>query len=487
MTDVRVRFAPSPTGTLHIGSARTALYNYLFARHLRGTMVLRIEDTDLKRSQHAFEESIIRDLHWLGLRADEGPDVGGVYGPYRQSERAPLYEAGVQRLLDTGWAYHCFCTQERLDALKQEQLERGEMPKYDRRCLGLAPEVVRQRLAAGEEVTIRFQVPPGDVSFDDSIHGSIAFSSDVIGDFIIKRSDGGFAYNYAVVIDDAGMKITNVVRGEDHITNTARQIMLFNALGEPVPTYAHHSLIHGADGGKLSKRHGATSIGEFRDMGYLDSAVVNYLALLSWHPTDDREKLSLDEIVAEFDISRVSRSPAIFDIDKLNWLNGLYIRELPVAELAEHVRPYLHEEGMEFAPVQREIVAAAIQANLVVLEEAPKYAQVFVEEFDLADTPYYDVLAQDGVDEVFATLAGLLDPVAAEFLDLDQARDLLRALVESCKERGIKGKLIYQPVRIAFSGRDQGPDLLYLLAGLGRSRVLARLAAGRAFIAARLR
>ena len=486
MTDVRVRFAPSPTGTLHIGSARTALYNYLYARHLGGTMVLRIEDTDLKRSQHAFEESIVRDLHWLGLRADEGPDVGGAYGPYRQSERGALYEAGVRRLLETGWAYHCFCTQERLDALKAEQLARGEMPKYDRHCLGLSTEVVERRLAAGEEATIRFKVPPGEVSFNDLIHGPITFSSDVIGDFIIKRTDGGFAYNYAVVIDDAGMKITTVVRGEDHITNTARQMMLFRALDEPVPEYAHHSLIHGADGGKLSKRHGATSIGEFRDMGYLDSAVVNYLALLSWHPPDEREKLTLDEIVGEFDISRVSRSPAIFDIDKLNWLNGLYIRELAASELAERVRPYLREEGMEFAPVQREIVAAAIQANLVVLEEAPKYAQVFVDEFALAATPYYDVLAQDGVDEVFATLSGLLEPLDREYLDVEEARGLLRALVESCKQRGIKGKLIYQPLRIALSGRDQGPELFYLLAGLGRSRVMTRLAAGREFIVARL-
>ena len=361
------------------------------------------------------------------------------------------------------------------------------MPKYDRLCLGLAADVVQQRLGGGEQATIRFKVPPGEVSFNDLIHGPITFSSDVIGDFIIKRSDGGFAYNYAVVIDDAGMRITHVVRGEDHITNTARQMMLFRALGEPVPEYAHHSLIHGADGGKLSKRHGATSIGEFRDMGYLDAAVVNYLALLSWHPPDEREKLTLEEIVAEFDISRVSRSPAIFDVDKLNWLNGLYIRELPVEELAELVRPYLREEGMEFAPGQREMVTAAIQAKLVVLEEAPKYAQVFVGDFDLADTPYYDVLAQEGVEDVFATLSGLLTGVGEEYLDLEEARDLLRVLTESCKKRGIKGKLIYQPVRIALSGRDQGPELFYLLAGLGRTRVLARLALGREFIATKLR
>ncbi len=383
MSNVRVRFAPSPTGTLHVGSARTALYNFLFARHLDGTMVLRIEDTDLKRSRREHEESIVRDLHWLGLRADEGPDIGGAYGPYRQSERTGLYEAGVERLLESGAAYRCFCSQERLEALKEEQLSRGQMPKYDRLCLHLPPETVAARLAAGEEATVRFSVPAGDVSFVDLIHGPITFSSDVIGDFIVKRSDGGFAYNYAVVIDDAGMKITHVVRGEDHITNTARQLMLYDALGEPAPIYAHHSLIHGPDGGKLSKRHGATSIGEFRDMGYLSTAVVNYLALLSWHPGDEREKFLLSELVEAFDMSRVSKSPAIFDPDKLNWLNGIYMRELPPAELAELVRPYLHEEGLEFADGQREVMAAAIQANLVVLEDAPHFAKVFADDLVL--------------------------------------------------------------------------------------------------------
>ena len=334
MNEVRVRFAPSPTGTLHIGSARTALYNYLFARHYGGTMVLRIEDTDLKRSVREHEQSIVRDLAWLGLQADEGPDVGGPYGPYRQSERTALYEAGIQKLLDTGSAYRCFCPQERLEQLKADQLGRGEMPKYDRCCAALTRDEVAARLSAGEEATVRFRVPDGDVTFEDMIHGSITFSSDVIGDFIVKRTDGGFSYNYAVVIDDSGMKITNVIRGEDHITNTARQLMLYRALGEPAPTYAHHSLIHGPDGGKLSKRHGATSIGDFMGLGFLSAAVVNYLGLLSWHPGDEREKFTLAELVDEFTMERVSKSPAIFDIDKLKWLNGLYMRELAPAELS---------------------------------------------------------------------------------------------------------------------------------------------------------
>ncbi len=248
MSTVRVRFAPSPTGSLHIGSARTALFNFVFARHQGGVFVLRIEDTDMKRSLQVHEHSITRDLHWLGLSADEGPDVGGAYGPYRQSERAHIYEEGVLRLLAEGHAYRCFCSQERLDALKEDQLARGRMPKYDRRCLGLTEEEVQQRLAAGEQATVRFRIPQGQVDYQDMIRGRLSFSADVIGDFIIKRTDGGFSYNYAVVMDDMGMKITHVIRGEDHVTNTARQLLLFQAFGVEPPTYAHHSMIHAPDG-----------------------------------------------------------------------------------------------------------------------------------------------------------------------------------------------------------------------------------------------
>jgi len=485
MSDARVRFAPSPTGTLHIGSARTALYNYLFARHLGGTMVLRVEDTDLKRSRHEHELSIVRDLHWLGLQADEGPDVGGSYGPYRQSERGELYEAGIQKLLASGATYRCFCSQERLDELKAAQLAAGKMPKYDRSCLTLSADEVETRLDAGEEATVRFRVPKGDITFDDLIHGPITFSSDVIGDFIVRRTDGGFAYNYAVVIDDAGMRITHVVRGEDHITNTARQLMLYQALGEQAPVYAHHSLIHGADGGKLSKRHGATSIGEFRDMGYLSASVVNYLALLSWSSGDEREKFTLDELVAEFDMKRVSKSPAIFDLDKLNWLNGLYIRELSPEQLAEAVRPYLREAELEFEEGQRDVVAGAIQSNLVVLGDAPTYAEIFADEPILTASSFLEALHEPGADAVLAMLAHELESRDREYFSPDQARTILKVVADECKERGIKGKSIYKPLRVALTARDQGPELFYLVAGLGRSRIMARLRTAMSYVAQR--
>jgi nondiscriminating glutamyl-tRNA synthetase len=485
MNEVRVRFAPSPTGTLHIGSARTALYNYLFARHLGGTMVLRIEDTDLKRSVREHERSIVRDLAWLGLQADEGPDVGGPFGPYRQSERTALYEAGVQKLLDTGWAYRCFCTQERLEQLKAAQLARGEMPKYDRCCSALTGKDVAERLASGEEATVRFRVPEGEISFQDMIHGPIAFSSDVIGDFIIKRTDGGFAYNYAVVIDDAGMKISHVIRGEDHITNTARQLVLYQALGEPAPTYAHHSLIHGPDGGKLSKRHGATSIGDFMGLGFLSAAVVNYLGLLSWHPSDEREKFTLSELVTEFDMTRVSKSPAIFDIDKLKWLNGIYMREFPAAELSELVRPYLDAAGLVFAPGQRDVVSAAIQANLVTLCDAPEFAEIFHAPVALEQLEEARALLEPNVDAVLALVAAGVAAFPEEYVEPDAARALLRSAVEDCKTKGIKGKAIYHPLRVALSGREQGPELFYLVAGLGKGLILERLEAAQAYIVSR--
>jgi nondiscriminating glutamyl-tRNA synthetase len=484
MSKPRVRFAPSPTGSLHIGSARTALYNFLYAKRNQGTMVLRIEDTDLKRSLTLHDRSILDDLAWLGLHADEGPEVGGPFGPYRQSERAGLYEAAVVKLLEEDKAYLCFCPQEQLDQLKEQQLARGEMPKYDRRCECLSHEETQARLAAGEKAAIRFRVPQGSVTFDDLIHGPITFSSDVIGDFIIKRTDGGYAYNFAVVVDDAGMAITDVIRGEDHITNTARQMMLFDALGKPAPRYGHHSLILAPDGSKLSKRHGATSIGDFKSLGYLSAAIVNYLALISWHPADEREKFSMSELIQEFDITRVSKSPAIFDIQKLNWLNGLYIRELGATELYAFVEPYLADAGIQLDPGQREIVSEAIQANLVVLTDAPKYAGLFVEDGDLTGCACVEKLLAPGTDVLIDLAREAFAALPAEYVPAEQARDVLRALVEQAKAQGLKGKSIFQPLRVALSARDEGPELFYLVGGLGRSKIMARLDAAAAYVAA---
>ncbi len=297
---VRVRFAPSPTGTLHIGSARTALYNFLVARHAGGAFVVRIEDTDAARSEERFERAILDDLAWLGLDWDEGPDRGGPYGPYRQAERVPIYRRAADDLVAAGLAYPCFCSQERLDTLRAAAHAAGRPPRYDGRCRALEPAAVQERLAAGEPAALRFAVPAGDVRFDDVIRGPITIGSEQIGDFIILRSDHLPSYNFAAVVDDAAMAITHVIRGDDHLTNTARQELLRRALypGAAAPVYAHHAMILAPDGGKLSKRHGATAVGDYRSLGYLPQAIVNYLALLSWSHGDD-EVLGIERLVAE--------------------------------------------------------------------------------------------------------------------------------------------------------------------------------------------
>lgn len=488
---VRVRFAPSPTGTLHIGSARTALYNYLFARHSGGSLILRIEDTDAARSKPEHEESIIADLAWLGLNWDEGPDTGGAFGPYRQSERlkAGVYHESARRLLESGRAYHCFCSQERLEELKQENLARGEMPRYDRCCAAISRDEAETRIAAGEAATIRFRVPDHPVVVEDIIHGRIDFSHEVLSDFIIIRSDGGVSYNFAVVVDDAAMEITHVIRGEDHLTNTARQLLVFEALDARPPLYAHHSLIMGPDGGKLSKRHGATAVGDFKDMGYLPRAIINYLALLSWSPGEEREKLTLAEMEQEFDLTRVSKSPAIFDVAKLNWLNGLYIRDLDAAALGEELGPFVDagEVARELTPGQLAVAEAAVQTQLVTLADAPGQIEELFTMAPLAGTEELTEISDEhagAVIELAAARTGEL-PSAAE-LDPENpdaavttTREWINSLKKECKDREIPPKRLFRTLRIAITGRSSGPELPFLLAALGRDEVLARLNAAR--------
>lgn len=489
----RVRFAPSPTGTLHVGSARTALYNYLFARHQGGSFVLRVEDTDAARSTREFEESIIADLAWLGLRWDEGPDAGGGFGPYRQSERsaAGVYRGQAERLLDAGLAYHCFCSQERLDDVKKRCLIRGEMPRYDRACAGISREDAEARIAAGEAATIRFRIPEREVVIDDLIHGDTRFSSGVLGDFIILRSDGVASYNFAVVVDDIAMAITHVIRGEDHLTNTARQVLVFEALGAEPPAFAHHSLIMGPGGGKLSKRHGATSVGDFRKMGYLAPAIINYLALLSWSPGEEREKLPLAEMEREFDLGRVSKSPAIFDIQKLNWLNGLYIRELGREELHAAVEPFLGGVADLFAAGQLVVAEAAVQTAMVTLTDAPGLVEDFFTMAELgAEEDSVEIKDSEAVAVIDLAIAAAdrlrgAGEFTAEDLDavLGEAKAFVNSLKKECKQQDIPPKRLYRTLRIALTGRTSGPEVPFLLAGLGRGTVIERLEAARRFAA----
>src|SRR5215510_5864634 len=304
---MKLRFAPSPTGQLHVGNARTALFNWLLARGHDGTFILRIEDTDAERSTRESESAILRDLRWLGLDWNEGPDIGGGHGPYRQSERLHLYTSYANELLAGGHAYYCFCAAQKLEDDRRKDLAAGRPPKYRGTCRDLSPDEARRRLDGGERAVVRFRVPPNmDVAFQDMVRGEVAFNSDVIGDPVLVRSDGRPAYNFAVVVDDALMEVTHVIRGEDHISNTPRQILLYEALGHPPPLFAHLSLVLGPDHAPLSKRHGATSVAEFRERGYLPEALVNYLALLGWSPGESEEVVDVAEMARRFDLERVT-------------------------------------------------------------------------------------------------------------------------------------------------------------------------------------
>src|SRR5882724_589366 len=348
---VRVRFAPSPTGQLHVGNARTALFNWLLGRGAGGTFILRIEDTDAERSTRESEAAIVRDLRWLGLDWDEGPDIGGAHGPYRQSERLHLYQSYATELLGAGAAYYCFCSTAQLDAERQDALANGRPARYAGTCRKLSREQAEARIADGERPAIRFRVPEErDVIFNDAVRGDVRFQTDVIGDPVIVRADGTPAYNFAVVVDDALMEITHVVRGEDHISNTPRQILLYEALGFTPPAFGHLSMVMGPDHSPLSKRHGATSVAEFRSKGYLPEALVNYLALIGWSPGGNDELLPVDELARRFSLDAVGHSAGVFDEEKLAWANRHYLKIAEPARLAELSLPYFNDAGLPMTP-----------------------------------------------------------------------------------------------------------------------------------------
>lgn len=460
---MRVRFAPSPTGHLHVGNARTALFNWLLAHGKEGTFLLRIEDTDAERSTRESESSILEDLRWLGLDWDEGPDVGGLHGPYRQSERLHLYASYANELLAAGHAYYCFCSPARLDADRQADLAAGRPPRYAGTCRDLSLDEARVRMEAGERPVIRFKVPSGvEVSFHDVVRGDVAFQSEVIGDPVLVRSDGRPQYNFAVVIDDALMEVTHVIRGEDHISNTPRQVLIYQALGFTPPEFAHLSLVMGPDHTPLSKRHGATSVAEFRQRGYLPEALVNYLALIGWSPGDDQELLPIQELASRFALEDVGHSAGVFDIEKLSWMNRQYMKAAAPARLAAEAARYFAGRGYlrRRTDAAMDYLAAAILpmaiASVDRLEEIPDRVQ-FLFKFDpaaaLARPEVSAVLHEPGAREVIAAL-----PAAIEGPLVD--REAFRAMANRVKERtGQKGKALFHPIRIAFTGEGAGPEL----------------------------
>jgi len=460
---VRVRFAPSPTGALHVGNVRTAIFNWLFARGSGGTFVLRIEDTDVQRSTRQSEASMIDDLRWLGLDWDEGPDIGGAHGPYRDSERLHLYQSYATELLNAGAAYHCFCSPQQLDADRQAAVAAGRPALYSGTCSKLTPEEAQERIAAGERPAIRFRVPEErDVVFTDAVRGEVRFPGDVIGDPVIVRADGHPAYNFAVVIDDALMEITHVVRGEDHISNTPRQILMYEALGFTLPVFAHLALVLGPDHSPLSKRHGATSVAEFRAKGYLPESLVNYLALIGWSPGNDDELLPVDELARRFSLDRVGHSAGVFDEEKLAWANRHYLKMADPARIANLAVPFFADAGIRMTPDARglEFLATAMSmatSSVDRLNQIPaRLALLF--DYDaqaaLAAPGIRDEMTADGARSVAVALAEEL--ASAPRLD----RGKFRAVANQVKAKtGQKARALFHPIRIVLTGRAEGPEL----------------------------
>jgi len=477
-----VRFAPSPTGHLHVGNARTALFNWLFARQKNGTMVLRIEDTDVERSQARYEDQLIADLKWLGLDWDEGPDRGGPYAPYRQSDRLDLYREHAERLTRERKAYLCFCTEEDLQKERERvEAEHGQA-LYSGKCRAIDPDQAQQRRAAGESCAIRLRIPEHPIRFHDIVHGEVEFSNEVVSDPIIMRSSGMPVYNYVVVVDDALMKISHVIRGDDHLSNTPKQVALYEALGWPVPEFAHLSTILGADRERLSKRHGATSIANFRDMGVLPEALVNYLALLGWAPPGGtREIFTAQELVKEFSLERVTPSPAVFDMEKLYWLNRHYMKSWPIDDLASTGAWFFQKSGLIEAeaptwPGAHRVPAVHIADNLRLwlsrvvatftpyvdrLDQLPERAlRIF--HYDakaaLANPDNAEVLALPNTDAVIAGFTvKILEDESAQAGQLTSER--FKQLVNEVKaETDAKGKELFHPIRLMITGSHSGPD-----------------------------
>ncbi len=472
---VRVRFAPSPTGHLHVGGARTALFNWLFARHQGGTFVLRIEDTDAERSKDVYTRAIIDGLRWLGLDWDEGPEVGGDHGPYFQTQRMSLYREAVERLVQQGKVYHCFCTADTLSRMREEQAAAKQEIKYDGRCRSLSASDVQRRCQAGEPFVLRLRVDEKDpVTWNDLTKGPLSFAPELLDDLVVVKSDGFPTYNFAVVIDDVGMKITHVIRGEDHISNTPKQILIYRALGMTVPQFSHIPMILGADRSRLSKRHGATSVIDYKDLGYDPEALRNYLALLGWAPETKEEILTLDRMISLFSLDRVSTHGAIFNLEKLAWMNMEYTKKLTPETLLERVRPWLQKlPGFPGGYGDAELIkiAGLYRERMKTFNEIEAQAGWFFAdptEFDgkgmekARKTEGWKSLTQ----ELSAALQAQADYSAAAL------EPMVRGFAEQC---GRKAGEVIHLLRLALSGRTATPGMFEIMEILGRERTARRL------------
>jgi len=512
---IRVRIAPSPTGKLHFGTARTALFNYLFAKKNKGVFVLRIEDTDLKRSSPEFEKDIIESLKWLGIESSENPDAGGNYGPYRQSKRLPIYAKYLEKLLKEEKAYYCFCSEEELEAQRQYQMSIGKSPRYSGKCRDLSPETVKRYLGEGRPFIFRFKNPNKKIVFNDLIRGRLEFDSFLIGDFSIAKDLVTPLYNFAVVIDDFEMKISHVIRGEDHISNTPKQILIQEALGFSRPEYAHLPLILGPDRTKLSKRHGFFSISDFKKKGYLPEAIVNFMAFLGWNPGGEREIFSLNSLVKEFSLGKVQKGGAVFNIKRLDYLNGFYIRQKSLDKLTELCIPYLVETGLitskpkpqKIGPKISFLGAPGIEflENFIVnetkeeinFELLKKIVGLYQERLkkiseipQLVDFFFKDKLEynkellkwQDAADKEIKHSLDKLEKLLHKIKNGDWTKENLEKILLPEAERmsppdgkiGDRGYLLW-PLRIALTGREASAGPFEIAEILGKEKCLKRI------------
>ncbi|MDD2696766.1 MAG: glutamate--tRNA ligase [Candidatus Pacebacteria bacterium] len=475
--EVRTRIAPSPTGFLHVGLARTALFNYLFAKKYEGSFVLRIEDTDLERSTPEFEKDIIENLKWLGIEWDEGPDTDGKYGPYRQTQRIDLYKKYLEKLLAEDKAYYCFCSEEELEAQRQYQMSQGMAPKYSGKCANLDKETVKKYLAEGKPSVIRFRVASKKVSFNDLIRGKVEFDTGLMGDMVIAKDLNTPLYNFAVVIDDFEMKISHVIRGEDHVSNTPKQILLQEALGLTQPQYAHLPLILGTDRTKLSKRHGAVSVSEFKKQGYLPEAMINFMAFLGWNPGNEREIYSLASLVKEFSLENVQKGGAVFNVKKLDFLNGFYLRQRSPEKLTELCLPYFIEAGLvtkEKADLNfLQKIVSLYQERLKKISEIIEFTDFFFKEVLNYDKEL--LRWKDMEDKELKDVIDKLEKILSKIKEEDWNKENLEnVLMPEAEKTGDRGKLLW-PLRAALTGKEASAGPFEVAEILGKEKTIKRI------------
>lgn len=476
MSEVRVRFAPSPTGKLHIGGARTAIYNWAFARATGGKFILRIEDTDPERSTQENIDLIVRAMRWLGLDWDEGPEVGGDYGPYRQTERFDTYKVALEKLAASGNAYPCFCTAEQ-NAARRDAIQADGLAAHPDPCRCMDAAEVQKRMEAGEPYVWRLKVPEdrGMITVHDAVHGDVEFDAALQDDMIIARTDGSPTYNFAVVCDDVNMKMTHIIRGDDHFSNTPRQILVYEALGYPTPVFAHIPMICGPDGKKLSKRHGAASVEEYRDLGYLSDGLFNYLALLGWAPDGETTVFSRDEMAECFDLDRLSKNPASLDPKKLDWMNGQYIQKLGADTFAQMIQPLFEEAGYDASDTERlkEMYPLVAERINLLNQGVPMLAYMFTQGVELDEKSVKKVLQKEGA-QAKSNLEKALPILETAEWSVEELEGKMRALVE---ELDTKIKFVFQPLRVAITGNMVSPPLFESVVLMEREEVIARVKA----------